>query len=202
MKQSTKLKWGLMTLVLVAGAIGGVFLVRTTFQPVEQEAAPVVMEQEVAMQEFQLYFGSSKGTHLVAESRSLPACEAENTCVTRVFNELIAGPDNPDLLPVLPAEAQVVQVQQEAGVVLVDMSKEFFTRHPGGTLSELLTVYSLVNTLAENFPHLRQIRLLQEGEPQDTLKGHVSLKLPVVADFRFSDPPLGEVTPEVVAPGE
>jgi len=50
-------------------------------------------------------------------------------------------------------------------------------------MSELLTVQALANTLAANFPHIRQIRILIEGEPVQTLKGHVDLRGPIAAEF-------------------
>jgi len=47
----------------------------------------------------------------------------------------------------------------------------------------LLTVYALANTVAVNFPHLRQLRILVEGAAVETLKGHVDLRQPLVPDF-------------------
>ncbi len=60
--------------------------------------------------------------------------------------------------------------------------------HPGGSISELFTVYGLANTLAVNFPHVRQVRILIEGEAVESLKGHVGLRDAVKADFRYSRP--------------
>jgi hypothetical protein len=54
----------------------------------------------------------------------------------------------------------------------------------------LLTVYGVANTLAVNFPHLRQVRFLVAGQDVETLRGHVDLRAPVPADFRYGRPPL------------
>jgi hypothetical protein len=67
--------------------------------------------------------------------------------------------------------------------VNVDFSQELISAHPGGTQSELLTIYGLADTLAVNFPHLRQMRVLVDGVPVATLKGHVDLRQPISPDF-------------------
>lgn len=40
---------------------------------------------------------------------------------------------------------------------------------------ELLAVYSLVNTLAQNIPEVRQVRFLVDGREAQTLAGHIDL---------------------------
>ena len=46
-----------------------------------------------------------------------------------------------------------------------------------------MTIYGLADTLAVNFPHLRQMRVLVDGAPIATLKGHVDLRQPIHPDF-------------------
>jgi hypothetical protein len=40
---------------------------------------------------------------------------------------------------------------------------------------ELLAVYALVNTVAQNFPEVRQVRVLVDGREAQTLAGHIDL---------------------------
>jgi hypothetical protein len=40
---------------------------------------------------------------------------------------------------------------------------------------ELLAVYAMVNTLAQNFPEVRQVRFLMDGRETQTLAGHIDL---------------------------
>jgi hypothetical protein len=58
-----------------------------------------------------------------------------------------------------------------------------------------LTAYGLANTLVVNFPHIRQVRLLVEGRPLETLKGHVDLREPLPADFSLARPVAAGETP-------
>lgn len=142
------------------------------------------------LREVVLYFASPEGAYLIAESRQIEGCLDEAGCLQATVQSLIDGPVH-ELLAVFPPQAQVRGVRQEEGTATVDFSRELVSGHPGGSLSELLTVYSLADTLAESFPHIRQVRILVEGEPVETLKGHVDLRQPVMADFTFTRPPEG-----------
>lgn len=147
------------------------------------------------LREVVLYFGSPDGSFLVAEARQLADCLTEADCLRGTVQALVDGPVT-DLVAVLPSHAQVREVKASDGTVTVDFSRELVSGHPGGSVSELLTVYSLADTLAENFPHLRQVRILVEGAPVETLKGHVDLREPVKADFSFTHPPDGSAKAE------
>ena len=67
----------------------------------------------------------------------------------------------------------------EGGEAYVDLSKEVSTAHPGGTLNEMLTVYTLVNALTENLPAITAVQLLVDGKEVETLCGHVDLRRPL-----------------------
>lgn len=45
-----------------------------------------------------------------------------------------------------------------------------------GSHEELMAVYSIVSTVTTNFPEVKRVRILVNGEPAETLAGHVSLK--------------------------
>ncbi len=77
----------------------------------------------------------------------------------------------------------------ENDLVRINFSRHLVDHHPGGSLSELLTVYSLMNSLSESFPYLRQMQILVDGEIRQTLKGHVRIDLPVYVDFTLTQAP-------------
>ena len=129
-----------------------------------------------------LYFAVKDASHLVAETREVAGCMVEEDCLRAAVEALIAGPSG-SLDQVLPDKTLLLGLQVEGSLVTLDFSDDLVNGHPGGTQSELLTVYALTDTLAVNFPHLRQVRILVEGEPIETLKGHVDLRQPVSADF-------------------
>jgi hypothetical protein len=53
------------------------------------------------------------------------------------------------------------------------------TRHPGGSMNELFTVYTIVNVITTNFQDVQNVQLLIDGREVDTLAGHVDLRKPL-----------------------
>jgi spore germination protein GerM len=90
------------------------------------------------------------------------------------------GPAAPPLLSAVPTGTLLRDVFiTRQGDVFVDLSSEFRTGHPGGSLNELLTVYTIVNALTTNLPVIRAVQLLVDGKEIDTLAGHVDLRRPL-----------------------
>ncbi|BCR03797.1 hypothetical protein DESUT3_08660 [Desulfuromonas versatilis] len=148
---------------------------------------PPTAEAPRQLREVILYFGDQGGNLLVAEAREIEGCTAEPECLQGIVQALVAGPSG-DLVPLFPRRAVVRGVQVDEATATVDFSSDLVSGHPGGSVSELLTVYGLADTLAVNFPHIRQVRVLVEGQGADTLKGHVDLREPIPADFSFVRP--------------
>jgi hypothetical protein len=60
-------------------------------------------------------------------------------------------------------------------LAIVNLRGAFADRHPSGIETESLTIQSILATLHANFPHIRQVRFLVDGQPRDTLNGHADL---------------------------
>jgi hypothetical protein len=73
----------------------------------------------------------------------------------------------------------------ERGDAFVDISPEVSTRHPGGSATELLTVYAIVNAITANLPTIQRVQILLDGREADTLAGHVDLRRPLQQDLSF-----------------
>jgi len=147
-----------------------------------------------------LYFAATDGSGLVAETRQLPECQAEEECLRSTIDALLAGPSGA-LGPILPSQAVLRAVTVAGSEAQLDFSQTLIDGHPGGTLNELLTVYGLADTVAVNFPQLRQMRLLIEGRAVDTLKGHVDLRQALTPDFSLIVTPPA-ATPAGALPGK
>lgn len=65
------------------------------------------------------------------------------------------------------------------GEAFVDLSSDVVTAHPGGSLAEALTVYTIVNALTVNLPDITAVQLLVDGREVDTLVGHLDLRRPL-----------------------
>ena len=87
---------------------------------------------------------------LVVEKRTIN--QAANTVeqIRLTVAELIKGPTL-ELIPTIPEETRVRTVfLDEKGCAYVDFSRDISQKHPGGTTGELVTISSIVNTLAMN----------------------------------------------------
>lgn len=126
-----------------------------------------------------LYFASPDGEALVGEVRYvLPGFDGP----MQRLEMLARGPrPGSGLAPVLPPGTRPLGVTVRDGVAVADFSREIIERHWGGTTGELLTVYGIVNTLTQ-LPGIRQVQIVVEGRPVETLAGHVDLTQPLEAD--------------------
>ena len=70
----------------------------------------------------------------------------------------------------------------ERGDAFVDLSGDVVSAHPGGSLTELLTVYAIVNAVTSNLPAVQRVQLLVEGKEVDTIAGHVDVRRPLERD--------------------
>ena len=70
----------------------------------------------------------------------------------------------------------------ERGDAFVDLSGDVVSAHPGGSLTELLTVYAIVNAITTNLPAVQRVQILVEGKEVDTIAGHVDVRRPLERD--------------------
>jgi hypothetical protein len=176
--------------VLVTGVLLG-YGVSWYFQQDQNpsEEVRVAITKEVPMREVQLYFTDSEGTFLVPEPRDIPMCDVDRDCINSLLVSLINGSQQGNF-PVLPKETKILGIEVENDLVRVDFSRQLVDFHPGGSLTELLSIYSIANSLSESFPYIRQIQILVAGEVRQTLKGHVRIDQPIYANFSYNNPPL------------
>jgi len=125
-----------------------------------------------------LYFSNSDG-YLVAEKRTVTKVEG----IARLaLQELIKGPaPGSQLRPTIPQGTILRDIGIKNGLATVDFSKEIRLNHGGGSCGELLTVYSIINTLTQ-FPAVQQVQILLDGQKEETLMGHIDLTRPMPRD--------------------
>lgn len=64
----------------------------------------------------------------------------------------------------------------EGGLCVVDLNAAFAEGHRSGILVEQFTLASLVQTIAANFPGVKNVKFLVEGQERETLAGHADLR--------------------------
>ena len=111
---------------------------------------------------------------LKPEVRQVAVSADKAVFLRRILDVLIGGPNTGGYATV-PAGTTVRQAFVVDDLAVVDFSGEISTHHPGGVLEELATIYSVVNSVTENVPGIRRVRILVEGTENPTLAGHISL---------------------------
>jgi Sporulation and spore germination len=128
-----------------------------------------------------LFFASPDGAGLVREAREIDACSDPTACADAVVEELVNGPVG-DMSPTLPPSTIVHGVRVEGDTATVDFGKEFADGLPAGSNAQIMAVYSVVDSLAYNFPSVKKVKFLLGGESVKTL-GELDLSAPLPPDF-------------------
>lgn len=148
-----------------------------------------------------LFFEAPDRRGLVIEERTVAFSSDLTRQIRVVAEELIRGSQSGLLAPFSPGTRILDVFVTARGVAYVDLSKEVSEGRAGGTESELLSVYSMVNSITANFPAVRRVQLLVDDRPADTLAGHVNLSRPLPADMTLLAPAaVSESNPAPVAP--
>lgn len=123
---------------------------------------------------------------LVAEDRSIPYHETLLTQAKEVLNALIAGPQQ-KLVASIPPGVRLLDIMvSKDGTAYVDFSGEIVSNHQGGSAGEMVTVYSIVNTLTTNFPQIHGVQILVDDHSVETLNGHLDLSRPLKPDLSLA----------------
>ncbi len=126
-----------------------------------------------------LYFVSEDGMSLVGVQREVPFGEGVLEQAKQIVTTQLAVAPAP-LVSAIPPETTLRAIYlTERGDAFVDLSSDVRTRHTGGALDELFTVYTIVNALTTNLPAVKRVQILIDGQEVDTLAGHVDLRHPL-----------------------
>ena len=125
-----------------------------------------------------LYYVSDDGMSLTPAQREVPFAATVTEQARNIVEAQLAPA--PPLVSAVPAETKLHDVfVTERGDAFVDLSGEVSARHPGGTLDEIFTVYTIVDALTVNLPAIKRVQILVDGKEVDTLAGHVDLRHPL-----------------------
>jgi len=163
--------------------LGGVVFYKEISKPIRSwlEAKGVLNEKR----QITLYFGDPESDFLVAEKREISKRDDVEEEAEELIGELVRGPKG-KLIATLPNRTRLLGFQiDERGLARVNFSKELSKDHPGGSSGEMLTVYSVVNSLTRNFPQIKSVQLLIEGRRVETIAGHLSVAHPLRSNLEL-----------------
>jgi hypothetical protein len=187
----------IVTVLALAGLMGGIALTAPRWMQwlseprlLEDEPTTAVGGSEPADGQkearrtisVRIFFVSEETGGLVPEEREVEFSSELASQVRNVVSLLLLG-SNTGLVAPFPEGVRVLEVFLTArGVAYVSLSPEA-AGIEGGTTTELLAVYSLVDTIVANFASIKRVQVLVGDRMVDTLAGHVDLSRPLGPDF-------------------
>jgi len=130
-----------------------------------------------------LYFSDKDNRFLMAEERVLKSLKDPEFFARSIVEALIKGPQL-GLARTIPAETAVRAVYlTPQGICYLDLTSAAVENHPGGIKSELLSIYSIVNSLVLNVTEIEAVKILINGDESVTLAGHIDLQIPIKANM-------------------
>ena len=132
-----------------------------------------------------LFFISQDGMSLVPIQTEVRLAEPVVEQAREIIQAQISAAA-PPLAAAIPAETKLRAIfLSERGDLFVDLTRELTSRHTGGSLDELFTVYAIVNAATVNLPAISRVQILIDGKEVDTLAGHVDLRNPLAKNLTW-----------------
>ena len=130
-----------------------------------------------------LFYASADGRALVPIGREVALAEGLVPQGREILTAQLQGAPSP-YVSVIPEGTMLRAFYvTDRGDAFVDLSLEASLRHPGGSFTELLTVYAIVNAVTANLATIQRVQILINGREADTLAGHVDLRRPLQQDW-------------------
>ena len=148
-------------------------------------AAPAVPAPPGRRIKARLFYVAENGTRLTSVERDVAYGEGADEQAREIIAAQIAPVAEPLVSAIPPGTTLRAVFITTTGDAYVDLSREARAAHPGGTVNELLTVYTIVNALTVNLPAVTGVQLLVDGKEVDTLSGHVDLRRPLAKNLAW-----------------
>lgn len=127
-------------------------------------------------QDIHIYFADINNFFLRSEKRRLIYSSDPAESGEKILKMLIQGPGR-GLIRTIPEGTKITAFYiTDDATAYIDLSGEVRDNHPGGAITELLTIYSIVNSLILNIPEIKRVKILICGRESLTLAGHISLQ--------------------------
>ena len=158
----------------------------TPVPPAPTASAPTGTAPQGRKIKAQLFYVADDGTRLTGMERDVPYAEQAVDQAREILNAQIAPVAAPLVSAVPPGTVLRALFLTPQGEAFVDVSRDVSTAHPGGSLGELLTIYTIVHALTFNLPAITAVQLLVDGKEVDTLAGHVDLRRPLSRNLELT----------------
>jgi len=184
-KKSTRILY--LSLIL-----GGIFvllvlffvtLFNLLFPPVDMDALKK-KEKQIA----KIYFSDPQERFLMPEKRYVIKENDAAAQTKEIVKALLEG-SKAGLVNTFPAGVVLIDVKVgDAGIAFVNFSKNLIKKYQGGSTAEMATIYSLTNSITQNIPSIKKVKILVEGKELSSIKGHISTRKAFSPDLELIIP--------------
>jgi Flp pilus assembly protein TadG len=127
-----------------------------------------------------LFFASEDGNRLVAVEQEIPLAEGGVAQARALVEAQLSTAAPAPLVTTIPEGTTLRGLfLSDKNEAFVDLDVAVRDKHPGGSMNELFTVYTIVNAITMNLPDVQSVQLMIDGREVDTLAGHVDLRRPL-----------------------
>ncbi|MEW6673013.1 MAG: GerMN domain-containing protein [Thermodesulfobacteriota bacterium] len=184
----SKLRVGLYAFLAVTAGSALSLVLLNQFYP-SAPISPVARQLQATSQmgsiksKAHLYFADKEKPFLIAEARDIQHAQDAVSFAKMIVAALSEGPRQ-DLMRTLPTKTvlRALFIDQNK-TAYVDLNESIKENHPGGSQSEILTIYAIVNSLVLNVPEIETVKFLFDGRESMTLCGHMDLRFPMKANM-------------------
>lgn len=134
------------------------------------------IEKEYMSIEVALYFLSTDNSSLQPEYRKISVKE-ESDLAGRIVEALISGPETAGLRRLLPGNSELMNLSVKNGCCKLTLSDGFWAAVPSGQKLQLLTIYSIVNSLT-NLNSITEVQFFTAKEAALSY-GSIDLRQPL-----------------------
>ena len=160
-----------------------VTLFNLIFPPVDMDALKK-KEKQIA----KIYFSDPQERFLIPEKRYVFKENDTAAQAKEIVKALLEG-SKAGLVNTFPAGVSLRDVKViDAEIALVNFSKSLTKLHQGGSTAEMATIYSLTNSITQNVPAIKKVKILVEGKELSSIKGHISTQKAFSPDLELLIP--------------
>ena len=173
---------GILLLALLAWGVTALLERLAEPAPAPVNAAASTPAAETPHISATLFYASPDGDALISVRREVELAEGLEAQGRQIVASQLAAAPEPHVSPIPAGTTLRAFYVTERGDAFVDLSREVSSAHPGGSMSEMLTVQAIVNAVIANLPAVKRVQLMVDGREVDTIAGHVDVRRPLTPD--------------------
>ena len=141
------------------------------------ENKPAKNEKTEQSMNVKVYYPDDSGMRLVEVEREIIVDDSIDK-YTAAVETLMIEPEEENLTRIFPKNAAIRSVKVRDGLAIVDFDGSILKGFVGGSTGEEFLIGSIVDTLT-NFPEVKRVKFLVDGNEIETLSGHMDLSTPL-----------------------